>query len=44
MFVKEKIITFENLDVYQNSYQAMLSVNREIIPKLPKQEDCKRAR
>lgn len=36
---KKRIRSFKDLEVYQNSYEAMLVVYREIIPKLPKQED-----
>jgi len=33
-----KIRSFKDLDVYQNSYQAMLVVYDKILPKLPAQE------
>ena len=32
---KKPIASFKDLEVYQNSYQAMLLVMKEIIPKLP---------
>lgn len=32
------IISFRDLEVYQNSYQAMLIVMREILPSLPESE------
>lgn len=35
----KKIRSFKDLDVYQNSYAAMLKVHGEIIPKLPKEEE-----
>jgi len=35
----QKIRSFHDLDVYQNSYQAMLTVFKEIIPKLPAEEN-----
>jgi len=35
---KKPIRSFRDLEVYQNSYQAMLLVMREIIPKLPNSE------
>jgi len=35
---KKPIRSFRDLEVYQNSYQAMLLVMREIIPKLPDSE------
>jgi four helix bundle protein len=35
---KKQITSFRDLEVYQNSYSAMLRVMREIIPKLPSSE------
>jgi len=35
---KKPIRSFHDLDVYQNSYEAMLIVFNEILPKLPKEE------
>ncbi len=35
---KKPITSFRNLDVYQNTYKAMLIVMKEIIPKLPESE------
>jgi four helix bundle protein len=35
MDYKQKINSFRDLDVYQNSYQGMLIVFREVLPKLP---------
>lgn len=35
---KKVIRSFEDLNVYQNAYQAMLVVHREILPKLPIEE------
>ncbi|MBM3253293.1 MAG: four helix bundle protein [Candidatus Omnitrophica bacterium] len=35
---KEKITSFRDLEVYQNSYSAMLIVMKEIVPKLPNSE------
>ncbi|MDD3295769.1 MAG: four helix bundle protein [Candidatus Omnitrophica bacterium] len=35
----KKIRSFHDLDVYQNSYGAMLIVYKEIMPKLPKEEE-----
>lgn len=35
---KTKIVSFRDLIVYQNTYEAMLLVMREIIPKLPESE------
>jgi four helix bundle protein len=35
---KSVVKSFEDLDVYQNSYQAMLMVFKEILPLLPKEE------
>ncbi|HOY32852.1 MAG TPA: four helix bundle protein [Bacteroidales bacterium] len=36
--VKKKIRSFHDLDVYQNSYTAMLKVFKDILPKLPPEE------
>ncbi len=36
--IKKPIRSFRDLDVYQNSYKAMLIVMREIAPKLPESE------
>lgn len=38
METRNKIRTFQDLIVYQNLYQAMLIVMREIIPHLPREE------
>ncbi|MBL7196595.1 MAG: four helix bundle protein [Candidatus Omnitrophica bacterium] len=35
---KKKITSFKDLEVYQNSYKAMLIVMKEIVPKLPDSE------
>lgn len=35
---KKRIRSFEDLEVYQGSYKAMLVVHEEIIPRLPKEE------
>jgi len=35
---KDRITSFQDLDVYQNSYKAMLIVFKYILPKLPKEE------
>jgi len=35
---KKNIASFRDLEVYQNSYKAMLLVMREIVPKLPESE------
>jgi four helix bundle protein len=35
----KRIKTFRDLDVYQNAYEAMLCVFKEILPKLPKEEE-----
>jgi len=35
---KQPIRGFRDLDVYQNGYQAMLTVHKEILPKLPASE------
>ena len=36
---KRPIKSFHDLDVYQNTYQAMLLVFKHILPKLPKEEE-----
>jgi four helix bundle protein len=36
---KKPIHSFQDLDVYQNSYKAMLLIFKEILPKLPKEEE-----
>jgi len=36
---KKAITSFHDLDVYQNSYKAMLTVFKHILPKLPKEEE-----
>lgn len=36
--IKKKIRSFQDLDVYQNSYSAMLKVFKYILPKLPPEE------
>ena len=38
METKNRITTFRDLRVYQNTYSAMLSIMKEIIPKLPECE------
>ena len=35
---KKRITSFQDLDVYQNSYSAMLIVMKDIVPKLPVSE------
>ena len=35
---KSVIKSYEDLEVYQNSYRAMLMVFREVLPLLPKEE------
>jgi len=35
---KKKITSFRDLEVYQNTYKAMLTVMKEIVPKLPECE------
>ena len=35
---KKPIKSFKDLEVYQNSYEAMLIVMKQIIPKLPEYE------
>ena len=35
---KKPILSFRDLDVYQNSYKAMLVVHKEILPKIPPEE------
>ena len=37
--VKKPIKGFQDLDVYQNTYKAMLLVFKHILPKLPKEEE-----
>jgi len=37
--VKKPIKSFQDLDVYQSSYEAMLLVFKHILPKLPKEEE-----
>jgi four helix bundle protein len=37
--VKKRIKSFQDLDVYQGTYQAMLEVFKHIVPKLPKEEE-----
>jgi four helix bundle protein len=37
--VKKSIRSFEDLDVYQGTYQAMLAVFKHILPKFPKEEE-----
>lgn len=37
--IKKKIVSFRDLEVYRNTYEAMLLTMREIIPKLP---DCEK--
>ena len=32
---KKRITSFRDLEVYQNTYKAMLEVMKEIVPKLP---------
>jgi len=36
---KKPITSFQDLDVYQGTYQAMLTVFEHILPKLPKEEN-----
>ena len=36
---KGKIKSFQDLDVYQNTYSAMLTVFKHILPRLPKEEE-----
>jgi four helix bundle protein len=36
---KKPIKSFHDLDVYQNTYKAMLEVFKSILPKLPKEEE-----
>ena len=36
--MKKRICSYKDLDVYQNAYNAMLIVMKEIIPKLPNSE------
>jgi four helix bundle protein len=35
---RKRIASFQDLEVYQRTYSAMLSVMKEILPKLPEQE------
>ena len=35
---KKLITSFRDLEVYQNTYKAMLVVMKEVIPKLPESE------
>lgn len=35
---KKRVVSFKDLDVYQNSYNAMIIVMTKIIPKLPESE------
>lgn len=35
---KIKIVSFRDLEIYRNTYEAMLIVMREIVPKLPESE------
>ena len=37
--VKKPIKSFNDLDVYQSTYQAMLAVFKHILPKLPREEE-----
>ena len=37
--MKRELLTFENLEVYKNSYRAMLLIHQAIIPNLPKEEN-----
>ena len=34
----KKIVSFKDLEVYQNSYQAVILVHQELLPKLPNSE------
>lgn len=36
--IKTKIVSFRDLEVYRDTYSAMLIVMKEIIPKLPECE------
>jgi len=38
MEAKKKIVSFRDLEVYRETYQAMLVVMKQIIPKLPESE------
>lgn len=38
MTIKTRIVSFRDLEVYQNTYKGMLIVMKEIIPKLPSSE------
>ncbi|MBI2327154.1 four helix bundle protein [Candidatus Curtissbacteria bacterium] len=35
---KKRIVSFRDLDVYRESYEAMLIVHRDVLPKLPESE------
>jgi hypothetical protein len=37
--IKKKIKSFQDLDVYQNIYKAMIAVFKHILPNLPKEEE-----
>jgi hypothetical protein len=37
--VKKRKRSFHDLEVYQNTYSAMLAVFKHILPKLPKEEE-----
>ena len=37
--IKKPIKSFQDLDVYRNTYEAMLTVFKQILPKLPKEEE-----
>jgi four helix bundle protein len=37
--IKKPIRSFHDLDVYQSTYRAMISVFKNILPKLPKEEE-----
>jgi four helix bundle protein len=37
--VKKPIRSFQDLDVYQNTYKAMISVFKNILPNLPREEE-----
>jgi four helix bundle protein len=36
--MKKRIISFKDLEVYQNTYDACVLVHKKILPKLPKEE------
>ncbi|PIU03866.1 four helix bundle protein [Candidatus Shapirobacteria bacterium CG08_land_8_20_14_0_20_39_18] len=38
MTTEKRIVSFRDLEVYQNTYKGMLIVNKEIVPKLPLSE------